>query len=264
MWGSAGALRPQAPQAGAPAIQPAARVAAAATTVPAPATPPPPPRPSDPLAANSSSPVLERCRERGSGADECPKKEKKSKKEKREKHRREKGTSRDMPAHGIGRGGRACRAETTPWGSSKGGGGGPRIWLLGVRGGHQAAPRTWVHEVVPCSALAKALAVPWLPAALGKEPPTLDAPLFRGPMNAHVTLQFVLHRTLQGVIQHSKPLGTWVWVGTQEGLGWQWTVGNRAAAPPALLGSSEVLERKHIKTSGGLLGSVVDEVMHHR
>ena len=68
-----------------------------------------------------------------------------------------------------------------------------------------AAAHTWVHEVVPSSALAKALAVPWLLAALGNEPRALDTPPFRGSMNAHVTLQFVFQRTLQGAIQHSKP-----------------------------------------------------------
>ena len=61
------------------------------------------------------------------------------------------------------------------------------------------------------SALAKTLAVPWLPAALWKEQLALDAPLLWGPMNAHVTLQFVLQRTLQGAIQHSKLPGIRVW-----------------------------------------------------
>ena len=98
------------------------------------------------------------------------------------------------------------------------------------------AASTWLHEVVPSSALAKALAVPWLPAALGKEPPALDAPLYRSPLNAHVTLQFVLKRTLQGAIQHSKPHGSLVWVETREGAGWL----------RALLRSLEVSERKQI------------------
>ena len=69
---------------------------------------------------------------------------------------------------------------------------------------------------------------------------------------------------MQSAIQHSKPPGTWGWMETQEKAGWQRTVGNRAAAPPALLGSSEMSGRKRIKTSGGLLGSVVYEVMYHR
>ena len=53
-------------------------------------------------------------------------------------------------------------------------------------------------------------------------------------------------------------------VESEEGVGWQWTMGNRAAALPAMLGSSHVSERKRIKTSAGLLGSVVYQVMYHR
>ena len=68
-----------------------------------------------------------------------------------------------------------------------------------------AEPRTWIHQVVPTSAFSKALAVPRLLAALHKEPPAMDPPLLRGPLNAHVTLQFVLQRTLQGAILHAKP-----------------------------------------------------------
>ena len=63
-----------------------------------------------------------------------------------------------------------------------------------------AAPRTWGYKVVPSSAFLKALAVRWLPAAHGSEPPAPGAPPFRRPLNAHVTLQFVLQRTLQGAI----------------------------------------------------------------
>ena len=74
-----------------------------------------------------------------------------------------------------------------------------------------AAPCTGVHEVLPSIALSKGLAVPWMPGALKKEPPTLDSPLFRGPQNGHISLQFVPKRTLQGAIHHSKPPGTWVW-----------------------------------------------------
>ena len=51
---------------------------------------------------------------------------------------------------------------------------------------------------------------------------------------------------------------------SQEGAGWQRAIGNRAAALLTMLGSSEVLERKCIKASGGLLGSVVYEVLYHR
>ena len=106
--------------------------------------------------------------------------------------------------------------------------------------------------------------MPWLLEVLRKEPPALDAPLIRGRLNAHVTLQLVLQGTQQGAFQHSKPLGTGVWVETQEGARWQCTVGNRVAAPPAMLGAFEVSERKHIKPFGGLLGSVVYAVLYHR
>ena len=108
-----------------------------------------------------------------------------------------------------------------------------------------------LHEVVPSSALSKALAVPWLSAALEKEPPALDTALFGGPLNVVVTLQFVLQRTLPDAIRHSKPPSTWVWVESEEGARWRWTVGNRVASAPTMVGSSEVSERKHIKTSGG-------------
>ena len=50
----------------------------------------------------------------------------------------------------------------------------------------------------------------------------------------------------------------------EEEVGWQWTVGNRAAAPLAMPGSSEVLERKRIKTIRRVLGSVVYKVLYHR
>ena len=55
-----------------------------------------------------------------------------------------------------------------------------------------------------------------------------------------------------------------MWVGTQEGVAWERTVGNRAAAPLALLSSLEASERRRIKTSWGLLGSVVCELMYDR
>ena len=118
--------------------------------------------------------------------------------------------------------------------------------------------------MVPLNALSNAFAVPSRLGALGEEPPARDAPLLRGPVNAHVTLQFVLQRTLQGAIEHSKRSGTWVWLETEEGAGQLWTVGNRAAAMRTILGSAEALEGKHIKASGGLLGSVVYEVLYHR
>ena len=105
--------------------------------------------------------------------------------------------------------------------------------------------------------------MPWLPTPLHKEPPALDAPLFQGPLNAHATLQFVLQLTLQGAIRHAKPpenLG----VGGVRGGGWvavgSGQTGGRTAV---VLGSSGVSERKRIKTSGGLLGSVVHVVMYH-
>ena len=40
-------------------------------------------------------------------------------------------------------------------------------------------------------------------------------------------------------------------------------VGNRAAAPPTILGSLPVAVCKRIKTSGRLLGSVIHEVNYH-
>ena len=51
---------------------------------------------------------------------------------------------------------------------------------------------------------------------------------------------------------------------TQEGACWQWTLCNWASAPHALPGSLEVSQRKLIKSSGELLGSVVYEVLDHR
>ena len=60
------------------------------------------------------------------------------------------------------------------------------------------------------------------------------------------------------------PQSTSVLVETLHWARWQWTVGKRATAPPALLGSSEVSERKWIKTSGVLLGSVVYQLMYQR
>ena len=78
-----------------------------------------------------------------------------------------------------------------------------------------------------------------------------NAPLFRAPLNTHVTLQFVLQRTLQGAIQHSRPPGTCVWVETQDGAGWQSTVGNRAAAPPALPGSADWQQQQRAVVAEG-------------
>ena len=57
-----------------------------------------------------------------------------------------------------------------------------------------AAARTLVHEVVPSSAPSRSLAMSWLSRALQKQPPTPDAPLFRGLLNSHVTLEFVVHK----------------------------------------------------------------------
>ena len=91
----------------------------------------------------------------------------------------------------------------------------------------------------------------------------LGCPLFRGPFNAHVTLQLMLQRTMQGAIQQSKPPSTSGWMKSKEGAGWQRTVGPGPAAP-AMLGFSERSERKRIKTCGGLLGLVVYEVLYHR
>ena len=92
----------------------------------------------------------------------------------------------------------------------------------------------------------------------------IGRPLFRGALNAHVTLQVTLQGTLQGAIQHSKPPGTWAWVQSKDLAGWQCTLGSRAAAPPAMLGTSAVSESKHIETFVGPLGSVVNQVLYHR
>ena len=118
--------------------------------------------------------------------------------------------------HGKGGGGERTRKEKRAKKEKrevgKGGRGGPQLGLSGVCGGHGRAPRTWVQELVPSSTLSQALAVPWLPGGLEREPLALDTPLFRGPMNTHATVQFVLQRTLYGAVQHTKPPRTWLWV----------------------------------------------------
>ena len=57
-----------------------------------------------------------------------------------------------------------------------------------------------MHEMAPSHTVSKALAVPWLHGPLRKEVEARDASLFQSPLNAHITLHFVLQCTLHGAI----------------------------------------------------------------
>ena len=210
MQGPPAALQAEPPPAVAKAILEIVTAAAPAVAATATAPPAPPPPRGGPLAANPSSHVPERAAERGGGGDERPKKnkkDKKDKKKKKEKNKREKGDKREETEQAMGVRGAGSEVKQEVRAEVKHEEADHELGSMGSVQVIGAAPRTWNHKVVPTIALSKALRVPWLPTAVHEEPPALDAPLFPGPLNAHVTLQFVLQRTLQGSIQHAKPLG---------------------------------------------------------
>ena len=119
-----------------------------------------------------------------------------------------------------------------------------------------AAPSTWVHEVVPSSVLSKALAVPWLPGALGKEPRALDAPLAPDPLNArHLAVYFPAHSAgCHPAFEAPWHLG----VGGVPGGGWvavdSWQLGGRTAYNARVLGGVRAQAHENLRRALGLGG----------
>ena len=195
------------------------------------------------------------------GGDERPKKDKTAEKEKREKDKRENGDRRSKTKHG--------RAEEAMGVEVK------RVVAVVVKEEEadqelgssvvniKAAPHTWFHKVVPSSTPSTALEVPWLHAALQKEPSTLDTPLSRGPLDARSPCISCCSARCRVPSSTPTPLAPRFYLESEEGAGWRWRVGGRAAAPHPMLGSSEVSKRKCIKAFR-VLGSVVNEVLYHR
>ena len=115
--------------------------------------------------------MLERAAERGGGGDERLKKDnkdKEDKKEKKEKDKREKRDTREKTEQAMGTGGAGAEVKQDVRAEVKVEEADQDLGSVGSVQDIGAAPRTLIHEVVPTSALSKALAVPWLPAALHK------------------------------------------------------------------------------------------------